>query len=201
MKQFDTIAKMSVGALLTILVSVGGQYILNNNAKDKCRLNPKLNLIYMDSFIGDAFDCRSYLWCLRKIIQNVWGSDIMGDSLPFLECSHGVVAADGIRVSTPRSPEHSTKGSSMVWLSSPINHIAPCPRSDPSLSVDPIPRLVVRSLKSILSDPTEKIKSLQSQCNAVMTCGSRFLLKLRSLSGNGSNGFRRWSQIKWHSVK
>ena len=61
MKQFDTIAKMRVGALLTILVSVGGQYILHNNAKDKCRLNPKLNLIYMDSFIGDAFDCRSYL--------------------------------------------------------------------------------------------------------------------------------------------
>ena len=60
MKNFDTIAKMSMGALLTILVSVGGQYILNNNAKDKCRLNPKLNLIYMDTFIGDSFACRSY---------------------------------------------------------------------------------------------------------------------------------------------
>ena len=66
MKQFDTIAKMSTGALLTILVCVGGQYILNNNAKDKCRLNPRLNLIYMDTFIGDSFACRSYLgWHLK----------------------------------------------------------------------------------------------------------------------------------------
>ena len=61
MKNFDTIAKMSMGALLTILVCVGGQYIWNNNAKDKCRLNSKLHLIYMDSFIGDTFDCRRYL--------------------------------------------------------------------------------------------------------------------------------------------
>jgi len=58
MKQFDTIAKMSTGALLTILVCVGGQYILNNNAKDKCRLNSRLTLIYMDTFIGDSFACR-----------------------------------------------------------------------------------------------------------------------------------------------
>ena len=61
MKQFDTIVKMSMGALLTILVSVGGQYIWNNNAKDKCRLNSKLHLIYIDTFMGDAFECRRYL--------------------------------------------------------------------------------------------------------------------------------------------
>ena len=61
MKQFDTIAKMSMGALLTVLVCVGGQYIWNNNAKDKCRLNPNLNLIFVDSFMGDVFECRRYL--------------------------------------------------------------------------------------------------------------------------------------------
>ena len=55
MKQFDTIAKMSMGALLTILISAGGQYILNNNAKDKCRLNTDLHLIVIDSFIGDIY--------------------------------------------------------------------------------------------------------------------------------------------------
>lgn len=60
MKNFDTIAKMSMGALLTILVCVGGQYIWNNNAKDKCRLNPNLNLIFVDSFMGDVFECRRY---------------------------------------------------------------------------------------------------------------------------------------------
>ena len=66
MRHFDTIAKMSMGALLTILISAGGQYILNNNAKDKCRLNTDLHLIFIDSFIGDTFGCIPHpAWGLR----------------------------------------------------------------------------------------------------------------------------------------
>ena len=66
MKNFDTIAKMSMGALLTILVSVGGQYILNNNAKDKCRLNTDWHLTVINSFIGDTFGCIPHPeWGLR----------------------------------------------------------------------------------------------------------------------------------------
>ena len=66
MRHFDTIAKMSMGALLTILISAGGQYILNNNAKDKCRLNTDLHLIVIDSFIGDTFGCIHHpAWGLR----------------------------------------------------------------------------------------------------------------------------------------
>ena len=59
---FDWIAKMSVGSLLTILISVGGQYILNNNSKDECRLNSRKSLIYSDSFIGDIWICKWHLW-------------------------------------------------------------------------------------------------------------------------------------------
>ena len=59
-KHFDTIAQLSMGSLLTILITAGGQYILNNNAKDKCRLNPQLKLVYIDSFIGDTYTCRGY---------------------------------------------------------------------------------------------------------------------------------------------
>ena len=55
---FDWIAKMSVGSLLTILISVGGQYNLNNNSKDECRLNSRKSLIYSDSFIGDIWICK-----------------------------------------------------------------------------------------------------------------------------------------------
>ena len=55
-----------MGALLTILVCVGGQYIWNNNAKDKCRLNTDLHLIVIDSFIGDTFGCIHHpAWGLR----------------------------------------------------------------------------------------------------------------------------------------
>jgi len=57
-KGFDWIAKMSMGSLITILISVGGQYILNNNSKDECRLNTRKSLIYSDSFIGDIWICQ-----------------------------------------------------------------------------------------------------------------------------------------------
>ena len=61
-KSFDWIAKMSMGSLLTILITCGGQYILNNNNKDECRLNSQKSLIYSDSFIGDIWICKWYLW-------------------------------------------------------------------------------------------------------------------------------------------
>ena len=60
MISFDTIAKMSMGALMTIVVSATGQHFWNVNAKDECRLNSNLHLIYIDTFMGDAFECRSY---------------------------------------------------------------------------------------------------------------------------------------------
>jgi hypothetical protein len=60
MKSFDTIAKMSAGALIAILTICGGQYILNNNQKDECRLNGNKSLVYSDSFIGDIFTCKDF---------------------------------------------------------------------------------------------------------------------------------------------
>jgi len=46
--------------LMTIVVSATGQHFWNVNAKDECRLNSNLHLIYIDTFMGDAFECRSY---------------------------------------------------------------------------------------------------------------------------------------------
>ena len=59
MKSFDTIAKMSAGALIAILTICGGQYILNNNQKDECLYGNK-SLVYSDSFIGDIFTCKDF---------------------------------------------------------------------------------------------------------------------------------------------
>ena len=55
---FDWIAKMSVGSLLTILITVGGQYILNANQKEDCYFDSRKSLIYSDSFIGDIWICK-----------------------------------------------------------------------------------------------------------------------------------------------